>query len=174
LDPAGRAVELEILTRSDDVAGRTAAMIQQDLEALGIAVSIRQQEMRAVIGRIMRARDYDTALMNMDFPIEPSDIMNVLSSSGNMHFWNPLQASPASEWEARIDDLMLLQGTLLDRDRRFEAFHEVQEILAREVPFIPIVNRNILVAWQPEIQNLRPASVFPYGLSEIWAVYLVP
>jgi peptide/nickel transport system substrate-binding protein len=174
LDPAGRVVELEILTRSDDVAGRTAAMIQQDLEALGIAVSIRQEEMRAVIGRIMRARDYDTALMNMDFPIEPSDIMNVLSSSGNMHIWNPLQESPVSEWEARIDELMLFQGTLLDRDRRFEAFHEVQEILAREVPFIPIVNRNILVAWQPEIQNLRPASVFPYGLSKIWAVYLVP
>jgi len=174
LDPAGRAVELEILTRTDDVAGRTAAMIQQDLEALGIAVSIRQEEMRAVIGQIMRARDYDTALMNMDFPIEPSDIMNVLSSGGAMHVWNPLQVRPASDWEARIDELMLLQGTLLDRDRRYDAFHEVQEILALEVPFIPIVNRNILVAWQPHIKNLRPASVFPYALSEIWGVFLVP
>ncbi len=174
VDPAGRAVAPEILTRTDDVAGRTAAMIQQDLEALGIAVSIRQEEMRAVIGRIMRARDYDTALMNMDFPIEPSDIMNGLSSGGSLHIWNPLQVKPASDWEARIDELMLLQGTLLDRDRRFEAFHEVQEILALEVPLIPIVNRNILVAWQPHIKNLRPASVFPYGLSEIWGVYLVP
>ncbi|HUV12325.1 MAG TPA: ABC transporter substrate-binding protein [Acidobacteriota bacterium] len=174
LDPVGRAVALEILTRTDDVAGRTAAMIQQDLEALGIAVSIRQEEMRAVIGRIMRARDYDTALMNNEFPIEPSDIMNVLSSGGSFHMWNPLQVRPASDWEARIDELMLLQGTLLDRDKRFEAFHEVQEILAWEVPYIPIVNRNILVAWQPHIKNLRAASVFPYGLSEIWAVYLVP
>jgi ABC-type transport system substrate-binding protein len=85
--------------------------------------------------------------------------------------WRPFQSIPASAWEARIDDLMLEQARMPDYGHRFELFSEVQHILAEEVPCIPLVNRNILMAKRRTLQNVRVASVFPYALSNIRQIY---
>ncbi|UCF36502.1 MAG: ABC transporter substrate-binding protein [Acidobacteriota bacterium] len=171
LDGIGRPVEFELLTRADEVLGNIAAVIQQDLAEVGIRVSIRQEELRAAIGRIMGTRDYDSALMNLEFPTEPADMRSVLMSSGSMHIWNPSQERPASQWEGRVDDLMRRQVEVSDHKERFELFREVQSILADQVPFTPLVNRNVLVAKRKQIAGLEVALVFPYSLSRAWQIY---
>jgi peptide/nickel transport system substrate-binding protein len=171
LDPEGHHVEFRLVTRSDDVMGKILAVLQQDLEALGITMSVQQEEFRAVIARIMGNKDYDAALMNLDFPVEPTDISNVLLSSGAMHFWNPAQKRPATDWEARVDELIWQQGRTMNQKKRVELFTEVQEILFEQRPFIPLVNRNVLVAWQKNLSNLEPANVFPYALWNSWELY---
>jgi peptide/nickel transport system substrate-binding protein len=171
-DTRGRTVEFELLTRADDVLGKIAAIIQEDLRAIGISVTIRQEEFRSVISRIMRSRDYHSALMNLEFPGEPADIMNVISSSGAMHMWNPMQPEPATEWEARIDQMMSRQLRVLDPQERFSLFREVQQTMATEVPFIPLVNKNILVACRNTLRNVRTSNVFPYTLWNSWELSL--
>jgi peptide/nickel transport system substrate-binding protein len=171
LDGDGKHVEFRIVTRSDDVMGKILAVLQQDLEALGITLFVQQEETRALIARVMGNKDYDAALMNLDFPIEPTDISNVLLSSGSLHFWNPAQKEPASEWEARVDELMRLQGSTLDEKNRIALFREVQEILHEQRPFIPLVNRNLLVAWWESLQNVNPANIFPFALWNSWELH---
>lgn len=174
LDRDGRRVEFGLITRSDDVLGKIAAILQQDLEALGMTVVVQQEELRSVISRIMRGRDYDSALMNLDFPIEPMDTGNVLLSSGAMHIWSPRQIQPATAWEERIDQLFWQQGRMLDEQQRFRLFREIQQILAQQKPLIPLVNRNVLVAWRKGLRNLKPASIFPFAMWNIGELYWEP
>ena len=171
IDSKGRPVEFRILAPSSDVTSKTVAILQQDLESLGMIVKVQQEEFRSAISRIMKSRDYDAALMNLDFPFEPTDISNVLLSSGGLHFWNPAQASPASAWEKRIDELVREQGRTLDPDARLELVSEIQEILADQRPFIPLVNRNVLAAWRSGLENVRPANSFPFAMWNSWELY---
>lgn len=171
VDADGVPVEFDLLTRSDDVLGRTAAVIQQDLAGIGIRVNIRQEEFRSVISRIMRSRDYAAALMDLDFPLEPLDMSNVLLSSGDLHVWKPPGGGVPEDWEVNIDRLMGELATTLDRKDRFELFKQVQQIMARECPLIPLINRNVLVVQSSSIRNLEVARVFPYAWSRIWKVY---
>lgn len=170
VDTQGNPVEFELLTRADEVLGKIAAIIQQDLERVGIRVSVRQEEFRAVITRVMGARNYDAALMNLDFPVEPTDISNVLTSDGAMHIWNLNPGEGKSHWEGRIDGLMNELGTTLDGGRRVELFAEVQQIMASELPIVPLVNRNVVVVANGRLQNVQIATVFPYALSGVWSV----
>ena len=146
-------------------------MVNAGLELVGIRVTVKQEEFRAVISRIMGSFDYQVGLMNLDFPVEPADHVSVLLSSGPMHMWNPRQASPATAWERRIDELMLAQRTTLDLSERRKLYQEVQPILAHWEPVVPLVNRKVLVASREEVKNLRPVSIFPYVLWNLWEIY---
>lgn len=174
LDEQRKPVSLNILTRSDDIWGRIAALLQQDLKQIGIAVSITQEEFRSVISRITRARDYEAALLALAIPVEPSDHGNVLLSSSPMHFWNPMQESPETDWEARIDELMMAQLQAVDPQARQAQYAEVQELLSQQVPIIPLINNNTLVAAQARVQNLKPAPIFPNSIWNGWELWVKP
>jgi peptide/nickel transport system substrate-binding protein len=171
LDPRGRTVSFELLTRSGDALGRIAALLRQDLAEIGIRMTIRQEEFRAVISRVMRSQDYDAAMMNLDIPLEPQDMRNLLLSTGSMHIWRPGQATPETEWEAEIDDLMAVLDNVRDPARRVAAFRRVQEILAWEMPLVPLVNRNVLVVRRASLRNVRAAPVFPYAWNGVWSFF---
>ena len=168
VDAQGRPVQFEIFCPSDQQWGRIAAVIQQDLELLGMEVAVRQEELRALRSRVMGSYDYEAAIMGIDFPYEPVEHQNVLFSSSSMHFWNPAQESAATEWEAEVDRLLLKQITTLELEERRLLFREIQEILAEELPFLPLVNPNTLVAASPAIQGLRPVALFPHTLWNSW------
>ncbi len=171
LDSQGRQVEFEILTRSEGLEGKIAAVIQNDLEALGMQVGIRQEEFRTVISRI-GAGDYDSVLFSLGIPPEPADHMNVLLSSGKMHMWHPDQKQSATEWERRVDELMLEQVRTLDPEKRERLYEEVQQILSQQVPFVPLVNQDLLMAWNTSLKNVRASSLFPFALWNAWELYL--
>ncbi len=174
VDDRGEEVSLNILTRSDDIWGRIAAVLQQDLEQLGMRVTITQEEFRAVISRITRSRNYDAALLALTIPPDPSDHGNVLLSASPMHFWNPAQASPATPWEERIDELMMSQMRSIDRQQRIRQYAEIQHIVSDQVALMPLINSNILVAAQARLQNLSPAPIFPPTLWNSWALWVEP
>ncbi|MEE8160037.1 MAG: ABC transporter substrate-binding protein [Acidobacteriota bacterium] len=171
LDSEGRVVKIEILTRSDDILGKTAAIIQQDLERVGIQASLRQEEFRTLISRILGSRDYDAVIMNLELPVEPADYANVLISSGPMHMWHPNQSEPATEWEERVDDLMLRQMSTLSSSIRRQLFREIQHILGEQVPLVPLIYKDVLIAGQRDLRNVRPTSFFPYGLWNVWELW---
>jgi len=50
----------------------------------------------------------------------------------------------------------------LDPAARKKAFFEIQEIWAREMPAIPTIAPNVLVAWKTKVGNVRPAILAPH------------
>ena len=169
-DSSGREVTFELLTRSDDVFGKVAAIVQQDLSELGIKLLIRQEEFRAVISRVMGSRDYESALLKLDIPIDPTAMSAVLLSSGPMHMWDPGQSEPATQWEADIDRWMNLQAITPVQKERQEIFKQIQETLADQIPLVPLVHQNVIAAWHEKLIGVRPAPIFPYTLWNIWEI----
>jgi peptide/nickel transport system substrate-binding protein len=87
--------------------------------------------------------------------------MNVWLSSGPQHAWWPAQKSPATEWEAQIDKLELLQASEPSRDLRKKAYDRVQKIAVEQEPLIYLVNPDRLVAIAPSLHGVQPALTPP-------------
>ena len=82
-------------------------------------------------------------------------------SSGSFHFWNIGQKTPATEWERRIDELMLRQAQSADEQERKRLFDDVQRIFAEHLPAIYFVASHIFAAASTRVTNVTPAVLRP-------------
>jgi peptide/nickel transport system substrate-binding protein len=160
-DRSGAPARFSIMSQAGHNRERVASMVQQQLRQLGIAIDIVSLDPGALFGR-WNAGEYDA----MYFGLQASSTDPWLNpeywlSSGAFHLWNPAQSSPATEWEARIDALMRANAGTPDLARRQQAFAEVQQILAEELPSIYFVAPRLTLATSPRVLNPTPAPQNP-------------
>jgi len=162
VDRFGESVAFTIITNaSNQPRVQLATVIQEDLRALGIRVTVVPLEFRAVVDRVVRSHDYDAAILGLGGgDVDPNPEMNVWLSSGNNHLWHPAQSAPATPWEAEIDQLMREQLVTRDYGQRKALYDRVQAIVASELPVICLVSPNILVGADARLGNFRP-SILP-------------
>ena len=112
---------------------KMATLIQQDLAALGMQVTVVTLDFPALIERLMHTQDYEACLLGLEnVDPEPNAMMNIWLSSSPNHQWNPSEKTPATAWEAEIDRLMNQQAaTAMDAERK-KAIDRVQQIVADE------------------------------------------
>jgi peptide/nickel transport system substrate-binding protein len=159
IDRQGAPVEFSIITSSSsNERTEMATIIQQDLRELGIRVQVVPLEFRSMLDRVLRTHNYDAAVMGLGGgDVDPNSQMSVWLSSGDDHFWNPGQAHPATDWEAKIDGLMKQQmSTPAPKDRK-RLYDRVQEIEMEEVPVVFLVCPNLLVGARDRLRNFTPA-----------------
>lgn len=145
---------------------KSAALIQDDLQKVGIKLVSAPLDSQALITKVNATFDYECAMMGLGGgAIDPASQMNVLRSSEDLHQWYPFQATPSTEWEARIDALMDAQMRTLDFTQRKKEFSEVQAILADELPMIYTVSPISCAAIRSDVGNLRPSVLTPYRLT---------
>jgi peptide/nickel transport system substrate-binding protein len=166
LDTSGQPVEFSLAVSSSNATRvKIATLLQEDLRALGVRVTIAALESRAVLDRVMQTLDYDAALLTVaGGDVDPNVEMTVLLSSGNMHVWHPRQKAPATDWESEIDTLMRKQLTTLSQPERKRLYDRVQRVVAEQLPFIPLVSPNILIAYKQGLRNVRPGILEHYVL----------
>ena len=162
-DRNGNKVEFSIITNAGNkYRERMAVLIQQDLQKIGIKVSIATLDFPSLIERITQSFNYDAAILGLtNVDLDPNGQMNVWLSSSENHQWNPSQKSPETEWEAEIDRLMRTQSSATDMRKRKQSFDRVQEIVMEQAPFIYLVNRNALSAVSPSVQGANPVVLRP-------------
>lgn len=162
-DRAGHVVEFSLITNAGNPSReRVAAMIQQDLKAIGIKLNVVTLDFPSIIERITHSFNYEACLLGLvNVDLDPSAQMNVWLSSGENHQWNPAQKTPATPWEAELDQLMHKQATELDPAKRKAAFDRVQEIVSEQAPLLYLVNKNALVAVSPALRNVQPSVLRP-------------
>lgn len=158
-DAAGHPVKFSILTNAGNPARqKMATLIQQDLAALGIQVTVVALDFPALIERLMHTQDYEACLLGLEnVDPDPNEQMNVWVSSSPNHQWNPSEKTPATAWEAEIDKAMNRQATSLSDSDRKQAVDRVQQIVADQQPFIYLVYPNVLVAISSRLDNVEPA-----------------
>ena len=168
-DAGGHPVKFSILTNAGNSARqKMATLIQQDLGALGIQVSVVTLDFPALIDRLMHTQDYQACLLGLsNVEVDPNAMMNVWLSSSPNHQWNPSEKQPATPWEAEIDTQMRLQASSLIEADRKKAVDRVQQIVADQQPFIYLVYPNALYAISPKLDGVQPAVVQP-GL--VWNI----
>jgi peptide/nickel transport system substrate-binding protein len=162
-DATGHAVKFSILTNSGNAAReKMATLIQQDLAALGMQITVVTLDFPALIERLMHTQDYEACLLGLEnVDPEPNAMMNVWLSSSANHQWNPSEKTPATPWEAEIDRLMNQQAESAGDGERKKAIDRVQQIVADEQPFIYLVYPNALVAVSPKLTGVQPAVLEP-------------
>lgn len=165
-DRAGNAVEFTLLVQVENEPRRLmAAVIQQDLERLGMRVKIAPLETQALTERVTKTFDYDAVLMGLTLTDpEPSSYAGFLRSDSATHQWAPQQPRPATDWEARLDALVAAQAHERDAQKRRAIFREIQQVMAEQLPVIPVVARHIVSVAHTRVGNYRPSGIFPYSL----------
>ncbi len=162
-DRDGNKVEFSIVTNAGNrYRERMAVMIQQDLQKVGIKVSVVTLDFPSLIERITQSFNYEAAILGLtNVDLDPNGQMNVWLSSAENHQWNPAQKSPETVWEAEIDRLMRAQASSTDPRRRKESFDRVQAIVMEQAPFIYLVNRNALSAISTSLRGASPVVLRP-------------
>jgi peptide/nickel transport system substrate-binding protein len=165
-DGHGMPVSFSILVAAGNAAlTDMAAIIQDDLKRIGVRVQIAPLDFGAVVNRVFESHDYEACLLRLvSGDVDPTPEMNVWLSSGPTHVWHPLQASPATPWEAEIDGLMRQQMTTLDTAARKRLYDRVQALVAEKLPLVPLVSPNVVVAARRTLGNFRPAVLDHYTL----------
>jgi peptide/nickel transport system substrate-binding protein len=168
-DGTGAPVAFTILTNAANAARvQIATIIQDDLREIGIQAQLVPFENRALLDRVLKTHDYDAALMALaSGDADPTSEMNVYMSSGPTHLWRLGASAPLAPWEKEIDDLM--QRQLVERDvaARKRLYDRVQQLVAENLPMIPILSPNVLVGAKAGLGNFRPAILDP---QVIWNV----
>jgi len=172
-DAEGRAVEFSVITNAGNkYREQMAAMVQQDLQQIGIHLSIVTLDFPSLIERISRTFDYELCLLGLvNVDLDPNAQMSVWLSSSSNHAWNPEQKSPATPWEAEIDRLMQAQASATDQTRRKTYFDQVQKIAWEQQPFIYLVNKNALAAISPSLANTSPVVLRPQTFWNVETLY---
>lgn len=165
-DAAGQRVEFTLLVPAESQPRKSiATVVQEDLAKLGIKMQVAPLEFGELSRRISQSFEYDAALLGASVSEpDPSSYANFLRSSSPSHQWHPKQAKPATAWEARIDALLAEQARETNPERRRASFHELQVILAEQLPVIPLTARHLTSAANQRVGNHRPSTLLPYSL----------
>lgn len=174
LDSEGKPVEFSILTSSSNAdRARMAALIQDDLQQLGMRVQVVPLEFRSLLDRVTQTKEYDACVMGIaSFDADPNSDINVWLSSGGTHLWNPSQPHPATPWETEIDRLIEEQMSARTFEQRKKLYDRAQEILAENQPLIFLASPDILVGARNSVGNFHPAALEPYVLWNVEQLYL--
>ena len=111
-DRNGNPVEFSLITNAGSkTRSQLGTLLQQDLKKIGIQVNFTPLEFQSLIERIMKTQKYEACLLGFsNVELDPNAQMNIWMSSSTHHAWNPGQKSPATAWEAEIDQLMKKQA----------------------------------------------------------------
>ncbi len=158
VDRDGAEVSFTVLTStSNPQRQRIATVLQADFEALGIAVQVAALEFRALVDRVTRTRDFDTAIMALGgADADPNAELSVWQRDGATHLFRLGAPTPLAAWEVELDALMREQATALDLDVRHALYARVQALVAEQLPIVPLLSPHHLVATRHGLAGVSP------------------
>jgi peptide/nickel transport system substrate-binding protein len=152
-DPPGSEPRMRLVLRttSDRFRQSVARAIAAMLREVGIEVDVRPSEAATLISDLNRGR-FEITLLQVPEVIEPHVLSWFFDSS---RIPGP-QSEGANRWRyenEELDRLFEVGRTQIDREQRQAAYVRVQQILARDIPVLPL--------WQPDtIAVFRRGSSF--------------
>ena len=156
-DSAGIPIEFTLVTNTgNSVRQRTTEVIHEGMEAIGLAVDYTAIEFGELVDQLTASYDWQTMVIGFTGGPEPHNSINRWHSSGGLHLWHPNQESPATDWEAEIDELFVSAGQELDHAARVAQYHRVQEIVAENVPLVYTTVPERLTAVRNVFGNTTP------------------
>jgi peptide/nickel transport system substrate-binding protein len=140
------------------------AAIRDAAAKVGIAFDLAPLEVGAVVSRL-QACDYDAVYMRVLLTdLDPAGNMDFFVSYGEGHPWNIASKTPATEWEARVDQLMAQQASTLDPEQRRTIFNEVQKVMGENLPAIYFAAPRLYAAHSSRVRGAVPSIMRPHLL----------
>jgi peptide/nickel transport system substrate-binding protein len=172
-DPLGNSIEFSLMTNSSSgLRVEMATVFKENMAALGIDVELQFLDFNTIINKTSDSFTYEACMLGLGGGApDPYAGKDILMSGGRLHQWYPQQVEPATEWEARIDALMLEIGRHTDVEVRKKYFFEVQKILAEQQPLIFLVSPKDFVGYRNRWQNVEPTPLggVTWNEESLWA-----
>jgi peptide/nickel transport system substrate-binding protein len=143
----GAKLTFTCTTITGDQARRPIAeLAQQFFKDIGVDMQLAEAPV-AAINEALKAGDMDASLYNWTFgsALDP-DASNTLGTGGGNNFTNFSNA--------RVDELLALGLKTVNREERLQYYHEIQDIVAEEVPFLFLQWDQWLNVWHPRVTDL--------------------
>jgi len=146
-DASGRPVTFTLVTQKGrPKLERGAVVVRDALKKIGVTMEIAAIEGGAVVERIVTGK-YEAVYFNpQPTDTDPGTNPDFWLTTGTAHLWNMAQASPATDWERRIDELMAKQVAVADENERRRLFAEVLKIFAEHQPVLYFAAPRVVVA----------------------------
>lgn len=155
-DSEGNVVEFEILAgEGSSVAPQILSSLRENMRDLGITVRVSYLDFGTIIARTSQHFEYEAAMMGFTGGVDPSGGRAIYLSSGRLHVWNPDQKTPATDWEAEVDDLVNASERTFDMEERIRGMNRMQEIFSEQLPLVYLVTPNAYAGLKNKWQNVR-------------------
>lgn len=164
-DAGGQAVRFSLIVPATNRERmQIAGFLQEDLRAIGIAVDIVPLDFNSYVDHLLHRHDFEATLIGMGFPdTDPNVESSIWRLDGSLHLWRLKPAHP-SPWAVELDRLFRQQMVTLSPARRHALYRHMQQIEREQLPLIPLVAPDVLVAVAPGIQGARAALLDPHLL----------
>lgn len=140
-DAKGIPVEFDLAIQADaGTLSDMATIVADSCAKVGIRINIRQVDFQKLVQQLTATYDWQSVFIGLGANYWPTQGSNVWPSGGNLHLWNPLQKTPATEWEARIDYLYNEGSATVDKQMAQKIWDEYQTILLEQCPVIYLVS----------------------------------
>lgn len=173
LDAEDHRVSFSLITNQENqIRQNIATIFMENMKALGIEVNLQFIDFGTFVGKIQDSYDYEAGLLGFTGGGDPVGGMSIYHSKGRLHQWHPNQESPATDWEARIDELMVKQIKTLDPAERYQSYAEVQRIMSEQLPFIYLITPNAYAGLKNRIQNvdIPPLGSVLWNIDSVWTL----
>ena len=157
-DFEGHPIEFNIQTNVENAVRKSMGIvITRDLKNIGLNVNFTPVDFRKLIGSLdAPPYAWDAIILGFTGGVEPHDGANIWFSSGPSHQWNPSQKTPATPWEAQIDELFRRGAQEMNPVKRKQIYGQWQTIASTQLPMIYTVVPDSLVAIRNRFGNLKP------------------
>jgi peptide/nickel transport system substrate-binding protein len=151
-------LEIEVRTSKDDEDRRrkTAEEIKSQLESIGLHIKVVEERFGDMVMRLDKTYDYEAAVMVLQGYPDAAQLRYFFESSGPMHFVNPYQKSPATDWERQVDELYARYATAPGVAARDQAILDLQKTWVAAQPAFHLINdrRTVAVRRDYEVNGL--------------------
>lgn len=155
-DANGNVVRFNLSTNSGNTERETIGnLLTIDLGDLGVDVNFQPLDFNTLVSQLVSGEGWDAIIIGLTGGVEPNSGRNVWHHTGDLHMWNVGQDSPATAWEARVNEIFDLGAVTLDPDARKALYDEWQAIIAEEVPLIYTVAPSSIAAVRNTLQNVE-------------------
>jgi ABC-type transport system substrate-binding protein len=143
--PGGEPMEdFTILTPPadyDPARAMAGVMIQEWLRAAGMPVSAKPMAFGALLDQVKGRHDFDMFVLGYgSLSLDPNYLSSFFHSENNKpRGWNMSGYS-----NPRYDELADASARAMDPDERQELIYEMQRILMRDVPYLPLYNPHLI------------------------------
>ncbi len=147
-------LSLTYKTSADPFRVVIARIIAAQLAAVGIEVEVRAYEFGTFFADIKRG-NYQLASMQSGEIVEPDWYYPYFHSS---RIPTPQNLNVHNRWRyanPRVDALIEEGRRTMDRERRMQVYSEIQQILARDVPIIPLWHEDNVALMNVDVQGYR-------------------
>jgi peptide/nickel transport system substrate-binding protein len=148
-------VKLRLAYATNNTVYATQGLVlQQELKAAGIDLELAPIDSSALFKQLSKSEgDFDLFLNGYIMGIDPDTFSSLFvsdSSSNYVHYANP-----------DLDELFNKGRVETSQAKRREIYKKTQEILANDLPFIPLIENKRVLVTTSELQGIKDAALVP-------------